>query len=193
MNLPAGINKWGVAVLGVVCFFLVVRLVAQYRSMMPRKPHAHPAPASAQSKRVEKGPSHAADDLAKYDPDVHFDTLKKLDARPLPDEDRAPFDSGLAAPAPVVAPTVQGAAPPPNAPPPPPPAPPLKAVGYNELPGGQKEAMVTFTEGERKDEMVMVHEGDQIGTRFKVSKIDSTMVVVEDGDTHKSLELPFPQ
>ncbi|HMD84006.1 MAG TPA: hypothetical protein VKO18_04815, partial [Terriglobia bacterium] len=81
---------------------------------------------------------------------------------------------------------------PPSAPPAPPPAPPLKAVGYNELPGGQKEAMVTFTEGEHKDDMVVVHEGDLIGTRFKVTKIDSTMVVVEDGETHQNLELPFP-
>ncbi len=196
MNLPAGINKWGAAVLGVVCFFLVAHLVAQYRAMQPGKSPAHLTAASAQPKGVEKSSTHPADDLAKYDPDVHFDALKKLDSRPLPDEDRAPFDSGLAAPTPVrgAAPTVQGTAPAPPAPapPPPPPAPPLKAVGYNELPGGQKEAMVTFTEGERKDDMVVVHEGDQIGTRFKVTKIDSTMVVVEDGDTHTSLELPFP-
>jgi len=199
MNLPVGINKWGVAVLGVVCFFLVAHLVAQFRTLQPGKSHAHLVAQGAPPKPVEKGSDHSADDLDRYDPDVHFDALKKLDSRPLPDEDRLPFDSGLVAPAPApspsraAAPTAPGAPAPVSAEPAPPPPPPLKAVGYNELPGGQKEAMVTFTEGEHKDDMVVVHEGEQIGTRFKVTKIDSTMVVVEDGDTHKSIELPFPQ
>jgi ribosomal protein L24 len=64
----------------------------------------------------------------------------------------------------------------------------LKAVGYNELPGGKKEAMVTYN-----DDLVVVHEGDLIGAKFKVVKIDPSMVVVEDGETHKDLQLPFPQ
>ena len=67
-------------------------------------------------------------------------------------------------------------------------------MGYNELPGGVKEAMVTFLAGDRKDEMVTVHEGETIsGTKFKVTKVSSTMVVIEDGDTNKTLELPVPQ
>jgi hypothetical protein len=61
-------------------------------------------------------------------------------------------------------------------------------VGYNELPGGKKEAMVTFN-----DDLEVVHEGDMIGTRFKIVKITPNMVVVEDDTTHQSLELPFPQ
>jgi hypothetical protein len=131
-----------------------------------------------------KGSPHVAEDLAQYDPDVHFDALKKLDSRPLPDEDRNPFEFvGEAAPPP---PQVAAAeAPPPPAPPPPPP---LKAVGYNELPGGKKEAMITYN-----DDLVVVHEGDLIGAKFKVVKIDPAMVVVEDGETHKNLELPFAQ
>jgi hypothetical protein len=64
----------------------------------------------------------------------------------------------------------------------------LKAVGYNELPGGKKEAMVTFN-----DDLVVVHEGDIVGSKFKVVKINPSMVVVEDGDTHENIELPFPQ
>ena len=61
-------------------------------------------------------------------------------------------------------------------------------MGYNELPGGKKEAMVTYN-----DDLVVVHEGDMIGTKFKVVTINPTMVVVEDGETHKTIELPFPQ
>ena len=48
--------------------------------------------------------------------------------------------------------------------------------------------MVTYN-----DDLVVVHEGDLIGAKFKVVKIDPSMVVVEDGETHKDLQLPFPQ
>ena len=190
MKLPPGTQKWGVAVLGVVSLLLVANLVAQYRGMQPRSSHAHPAPASAPSTHEGKESSHVTDDLAQYDPTVHFPSLKALDSRPLPDEERNPFEFVGGPPPPI--PQMNAAAPgAPNvapAPPPPPPPPPLKAAGYNELPGGQKEAMVTYN-----DDMVVVHEGDLIGTKFKVVKITPTMVVVQDGDTHQSLELPFPQ
>jgi hypothetical protein len=185
MKLPAGMNKWGVAVLGVVCLMLVLNLVAQYRAIQPGGSHLHSVPAGGPSVRVEKGSTHAAEDLARYDPNVHFEALKKLDSRPLPDEDRNPFAfvGGIAPPPPPVShgPVATAA-------PPPPPPPPLKAMGYNELPGGKKEAMVTFN-----DDMVVVHEGEPIGTKYKVVKIDPTMIVVEDGETHQTLELPFPQ
>jgi hypothetical protein len=184
MKLPVGINKLGVVVLGVVCLFLVANLVTQYRGMQPGHARQNPESATAFHARAGKGASHAAEDLAQYDPSVHFDTLKALDSRPLPDEDRNPFEF------------VGGEAPPPPKqdapktvlPAPPPPPPPLKAVGYNELPGGQKEAMVTLN-----DDMNMVHEGDMIGTKYKVLSISSAKVVVEDANTHEKLELPFPQ
>ena len=187
MKLPGGIQKWGVAVLGLVSLLLVINLVAQYREMEPGHSHAHPVKANGPPTRVANGASHAADDLAKYDPDIHFDALKTLDSRPLSDEERNPFEfvGGPPPPIPQVAAAAPGA---PKVAPAPPPPPPLKAAGYNELPGGQKEAMITYN-----DDMLVVHEGDMIGTKFKVLKITSTMVVVEDGDTHQNLDLPFPQ
>jgi hypothetical protein len=184
MKLPAGINKLGIAALGVVCLLLVVNLVAQYRGMQPRHSSANSASTSGSTPREGQGASHATDDLAQFDPSVHFAALKTLDSRPLPDEDRNPFEFVGGAPPQVV----KKDAPPPPSPPPPPPPPPLKAVGYNELPGGKKEAMVTFN-----DDLEVVHEGDMIGTRFKIVKITPNMVVVEDDTTHQSLELPFPQ
>jgi ribosomal protein L24 len=48
--------------------------------------------------------------------------------------------------------------------------------------------MVTYN-----DDLVVVHEGDSIGTKYKVVTINPAMVVVEDGETHQTLELPFPQ
>jgi hypothetical protein len=61
-------------------------------------------------------------------------------------------------------------------------------VGYNELPGGGKEAMVTFN-----DDLQVVHEGDTVGDKFKVLTISPSMVVVENGDTHEKIELPIAQ
>jgi len=183
MNIPAGFKRWGVIVLGAVCSLLVVNLVAQYRNMQPGRPHAVARSLPAPSARVV---AHVADDLAKYDPTVHFEALSELDSRPLPGADRNPFQ-----PVGAIGPQAQAqqaavvAAP---APPPPPPPPPLKAVGYNELPGGKKEAMVTFNE-----DLVVVHEGDTVGGKFKVVKIEPSMVVVQDGETQKTIELPFPQ
>ncbi len=185
MKIPAGINKWGIAVLGAGCVLLVANLVAEYRGLEPGRSRAHMTPASMSLQQVGRNFPHAADDLAKYDPNVHFDVLKKWDSRPLPDEDRNPFDFvGGAAPPPVS----QAVAPNAKLPPPAPPPPPLKAMGYNELPGGKKEAMVTYN-----DDLVVVHEGDSIGTKYKVVTINPAMVVVEDGETHQNLELPFPQ
>jgi len=60
-------------------------------------------------------------------------------------------------------------------------------MGYNELPGGQKEAMISFN-----DDVVVAHEGDVIGSKYKVVKIDPAKIVMENGDTHENFELPFP-
>jgi hypothetical protein len=184
MRRAAGINKWGSAVLGLVCAFLVANLVTQYRGMQPGHAQAYPGIASATHTRAGKSASHLAEDLAKYDPEVHFDALKELDSRPLPDEDRNPFEfvGGPVAPPPASVPLPR------PLPPPPPPPPPLKAVGYNELPGGQKEAMVTLNQ-----DLNVVHEGDMIGTKYKVESITAAQVVVEDVSTHEKINLPIPQ
>jgi len=184
MKLPSGIKQWGSAVLGVVSFILVANLVAQYRAMQPGHSQANPPPASGSPKRAAKASSRVTDDLAQFDPQVHFDALKALDSRPLPDEDRNPFEFIGGPPPPAPPPPT----PPPKVQPPPPPPLPLKAMGYNELPGGKKEAIVTLI-----DDVQMVHEGEMIGTRFTVVKIDPAKIVVTDGDTKQNVELPFPQ
>ncbi len=183
MKLSAGMEKWGTAVLGVVAALLVAHLVSEYRSWQPGNSSAHAASPAASSAKAEKSTSHAADDLAEYDPTVHFDALKQLDSRPLPGEGRNPFEYvGEAAPLPL---------PPKPVPvrlPPPPPPPPIKAMGYNELPGGKGEGMVSF-----KDDMEVVHEGDVVGGKYKVVKITPTAIVFQDAETQKTFELSFPQ
>ena len=185
MKLPAGSQKLGVGVLAVLSLILVGNLVRQYRKMQPRTGHAQLATTTVVHPQAGKTSAQVTADLVQYDPDVHFAALKTLDSRPLPDEDRNPFEfvGGMVAPVPAGA-----AAPVPVAAPAPPPPPPLKAVGYNELPGGKKEAMVTFN-----DDLSVVHEGEMVGVKFKVLTISPQMVVVEDGDTHEKIELPIAQ
>jgi hypothetical protein len=186
MTLPAGRNRWGSIALGVVCLGLVGNLVVQFRGLAPGHSKAKAAPASAPVSRSEKDSAHAVEDLAKYDPAVRFEALKQLDSRPLPDEDRNPFEDagGMASPL-TMASAPAGAPIAPAGPPPPPPIP-LKAVGYNDMPGGKKQAMIT-----NNDELVMAYEGDVIAGKYKVLKIDPSMVLIEDSETHKTVELPY--
>ncbi len=111
MKLPAGIEKWGSAVLGVVSVLLLVNLVSQFRGTRERESHPLPAPPKAARVRTEQGSSRSADDLARYDPVVHLEALKELEARPLPDTERNPFD--FVALPPEVTPQQLAAAPPP--------------------------------------------------------------------------------
>ena len=169
----------------VLALILVGNLVRQYRELEPGTGHAQVTTTTVVHPAAGKSAAQVTADLAQYDPQVHFAALKTLDSRPLPDEDRNPFEfvGGVAAPVPEGA-----AAPVPVAAPAPPPPPPLKAVGYNELPGGKKEAMVTFN-----DDLSLVHEGEMVGVKFKVLTISPQMVVVENGDTHEKIELPIAQ
>jgi Tfp pilus assembly protein PilP len=61
-------------------------------------------------------------------------------------------------------------------------------MGYNEAPGGQKEAFVSY-----EDQAIVVHEGDVVGSKYKVLKITSTAITVEDATSHQTTDLPFPQ
>ena len=184
MKLPAGIEKWGSAVLGVVSVLLLVNLVSQFRGTRARESHPLPAPPKAARVRGEQGLSRSADDLARYDPVVHLEALKELEARPLPDTERNPFD--FVAPPPEVTPQQLAA----GQPPPPPPPPPvlLKPMGYNEMPGGVKEAFATF-----EDQVFVVHEGDVVASKYKILKITPLVVTVEDAGSHQIVDLPIPQ
>jgi hypothetical protein len=129
------------------------------------------------------------DELSSYDPIVKLDMLKETEGRPLPDMHRDPFEfPGGAAPvahgkaAAATAPT------PPPAPPPPPPVT-LTVMGYSEGKGGVDEAMVS----DENQQVLLVHAGDSVGTRYKIVKIVPTAVTVEDSTTHQTVDLPVPQ
>jgi len=185
-------EKWGVGVLGAVSLALLVNLVLQIHrghagNMRPRA--ATPARAKATAHPGSKAPARkqtAPDELSRYDPVVKLDLLKEFEERPLPDLDRNPFEF-VAAPVKAApgqpAVVAQAAAPPP-------PAPPvnLKPMGYSEGAGGVKEAMVSD-----EDQIFVVHEGDSVGSRYKIIKITPSVITVEDTSAHQSVDLPIPQ
>jgi hypothetical protein len=185
MKWPAGIEKWGSAVLGVVSVLLLVNLVSQFRGTRARESHPLPAPPKTARVRPAQGSSRSTDDLARYDPVVHLEALKELEGRPLPDTERNPFDF-VAPPPPEVTPQQLAAAQQPSPPPPPPVL--LKPMGYNEMPGGAKEAFASL-----EDQVLVVHEGDVVASKYKILKITPLVLTVEDATSHQVVDLPIPQ
>jgi hypothetical protein len=191
MKVTGNIEKWGVGVLGIVSLALVVHLVLQFSGGRADDTR-HRAGTAARAKANTLPDSQAGigkqkipDELSRYDPLVKLELLKEIEDRPLPKLDRNPFEF-VAAPARRSPGQMMAAA----APPPPPPPPPvtLKPMGYSEGKGGVKEAMVSD-----EDQVFVVHEGDSVGTRYKVIKITPTVITVEDATLHQTVDLPVPQ
>lgn len=192
MKVTGHLEKWGAGVLGVVSLALLVNLIVQLKR--PSAGNAHPQvkvssgiatptpPAGKATTGRPKEPKELVE-LSRYDPTLDLDLLKKLDDRPLPDLKRNPFE--------FVTPPVKAgplhAAAAAAAPPPPPPVD-LKPMGYSEGAGGIKEAMVSS-----EDQIIVVHAGDSVGTRYKIIKITSTALTVEDATAHQTIDLPIPQ
>ena len=205
MKLSGQMEKWGIAILGVVSLVLVVILVNQYNQMraIVKLPAAKARPPARVGVRAgAKAPvvkqavrPRAPDDLSVYNSIVDVDLLKKYEDRPLPELHRDPFTFvAVVAPARVQAPGVAAA--PPPAPPPPPLN--LKVMGYTEGKGAPDEAMVELCSASCEtsspdDQVLVVHAGEAVGTRYKVVKINSTVVTVEDAAIHQTVDLPVPQ
>ena len=192
MSLPANTQKWASAALGILSLLLLVNLVMRLRAP---NAHSHAAIRAAAQAATTRAAAQSADDLARYDPILHEDVLKALNARPLPGTERDLFDFAGGAPAPARAVAQQqqaaAAAPAPAAPPPPPPML-LKPEGYNEMPGGEKQAFVSYG-SPPNDQTTVVREGDVVMARYKILKITPGMITVEDSTTHQTADLPIPQ
>ena len=205
MKLSGQMEKWGIAILGIVSLLLIVNLVTQYNHMQAvvklpvakARPPARVGARAGANAPVVKQPvrPRAPDDLSAYNSIVAVDRLKKFEDRPLPELGRDPFTFvAVAAP-----PRVQAAGEAP-APPPAPPPPPLnlKVMGYTEGRGAADEAMVELCAASCEnsspdDQVLVVHAGEAVGSRYKVVKISPTVVTVEDAAIHQTVDLPVPQ
>ena len=212
MKLPGRIDRWGVGVLGLVSLALIVKLVFQYKQMqagvkppgMKRSALTSPShvkangPAGGKAATVNlAGKQKISDELSRYNSLVELDLLKEFEDRPLPELKRNPFEFVAGpiqarqeqAPGPPAAPAPVQAPPPPMN---------LKVMGYSEGKGAAGEAMVELCAASCEtsspdDQVLVVHAGDAVGTRYKVIKISSTVVTVEDAAIHQTVDLPVPQ
>jgi len=186
-----------------VSLALLVHLVFQING--GRAGDTHPratAPRRAKTTALPSTKSAAVqasvpDELSRYNSALELGLLKQLEARLLPKLNRDPFDF-VGAQAKAAAPGIPAPAPAEAQPPAPPPIT-LKPMGYSEGKGGAKEAMVELCAtpncepSSLDDQIFVVHEGDPVGTRYKVIKITSTLITVEDASIHQTVDLPIPQ
>jgi hypothetical protein len=192
MKKRAQIEKIGVVALAGLCVFLIFRLVSEIMG----NPTPDTKPATTLSEPSQK-PASSAKDAAKKakgsassDSKLEMQILDKYEAKPLPDLGRNPFDFGPppltpAQKAAQAARGIGGAMTGSSAPAPP--HMPLRAIGYSERTGVGPEAYLTDA-----DNVFVVHDGDVVSKRFKVLKITSMVVEIQDGASGEKAQLPIP-
>ncbi len=192
MRPSTRVEKWGSGILALVSLGLLLNLVGNSGEVRAGAPHP-PLPAAAPDERRASAANRKNEEDDRFQSQIHLDVLEDLDARPLPDIDRNPFEFGV----PKLTPRqiqeakiqeAQKAAAQSQPQPPPPPAVALKVVGFGEKPDGSREAYVSD-----EDQIYIVHEGEPVGTRFKVMKIQPTFVEVQDAAANQTIQLPIPQ
>lgn len=190
MRTSTRAEKWGTAILAVVSILLLVNMVENFGVVRAGAPHP-PLPFPIPEDQHPVATNRKADEDDRFQSQIHLDVLEGLDARPLPDIDRNPFEFGMPklTPRQIEEAKIQEAqkAATQNQPPPPP-AVALKVVGYGEKTDGSREAFLSDEE-----QIYVVHEGDPVGSRFKVMKIQPTFVEVQDASANQTVQLPIPQ
>lgn len=184
MKLTGHLEKWASGILGVVCLVLLINLAQSSKPVRAGGTRAASSPASAVTPRNPAAPHPSAGEVSVDDPEVRLNLLKQIQSRPLLDFARNPFEFEPVRVNPSAVPSGPAA---PVQPPPPPPLP-LKALGYAEKKGNSREAYVSDDE-----QIYVVHVGETFGGRFKVLKITSQIIEIEDASTHQTAQVPFPQ
>jgi hypothetical protein len=192
MNRRKQLEKWGGVALAVLCAFLVFRLVKEIMGNPVANAAAEttassPAPQQSQPAATakKKGAGSAVSGSS-----MHFQQLDEYVPKPLPDLSRDPFDFG----APPLTPAQKamqaagriGGAMTANSGPPPMQIS-LRAIGYSERPYGPEAYLADA------QDVFIVHNGDLVSRRYKVVRITSNIVEVQDGTTGEKAQLPIPQ
>jgi hypothetical protein len=189
------IEKIGVVALAGLCVFLVVRLVSEITGnpaavAQPETRASAPSPKPAPQ---AKGATEKTPASPNSDSSMHIEALGEYHPKALPDLSPDPFDFGAppltpaqkaaqaaiaAAGGAMTASTSAG----PGAP-----RIPLRAIGYSERLGIGPEAYLVDS-----DEVYIVHDGDLVSKRFKIIKITSLIVEIQDGVSGEKSQLPIP-
>ena len=200
MDKKAKIEKWLAAGLGVVAVLAIVRAVSQASGVHAggaggagsgRQASATPTPTAHERLASRRGthPMDPPDDPVSFSSVLRLDELKAATSVPLPNLERSPFDFAPTPEEVKARKVAQELAK--NPPPPPPPPPPpinLKALGYQQ---DEKGKFLAYLSDDQ--DSYIVQEGQEFAKRFKVLKISSSMVEIEDETYHQTVQLPFAQ
>ena len=192
MKKRTQVEKIGVVALVGLCAFLVFRVVSEFMgSPSPSTPAQNTLSTSylkstpaAKSSPNKANSSDAASSL-------EMQSLDQYKPRPLPDLTRDPFGFG----APPLTPAQKaaqaaraaGGAMTASSAGPAQPRIPLRAIGYQDRIGVGPEAYLVDS-----DDVFIVHDGDVVSRRFKVVRITSMIVEVQDGASGEKAQLPIP-
>lgn len=192
MKNRKNVEKIGIAALAVFCVFLVFKLISEFRGN-PAEGAQSATAGSAQTPKPTPQTDTARKTAAspKSASPMQVRPLDEYRPKALPDLSRNPFNFG----APPLTPAQKAmqaaraagggamtasitAGPPPI---------PLRAIGYSERGGAGPEAYLMDN-----DEVYVVHDGDLLSNRFRILKITSTNVEVQDGASGEKAQLPIP-
>lgn len=190
MKSRKNIEKLGIAALAILCVFLVFKLVSEIMGdpaggVQPETTAAQTLKSSPQTTTARKATSSPGSASS-----MQVRSLDEYRPKPLPDVSRNPFNFGSQPLTPAqkamqAARTAGGAitastntGPPPI---------PLRAIGYSERgPRGPEAYLMDDTD------VYVVHAGDVLSNRFRILKITSTGVEVQDGASGEKAQLPIP-
>lgn len=146
-----------------------------------------PAPAAATTDKGKKGPAA----VSTLDPTLRFDLLSHSESRKYAGSGRNIFEFGYEPPPPPVVPKktpaqVEAE----KLPPPPPPPPPinLKFYGFASKPGESKKIFLSSGE-----DIFIASEGEVVNRRYRIVKIMTTSVEIEDTLNNNKQTIPLTQ
>ena len=193
MKNRKNVEKIGIAGLALLCVFLVFKLVSE---IMGNPAGSVQSETAVSAQTLKPTPQTDAARRGAASPKAVSPTqVRPLDeyrAKPLPDVNRNPFNFGAPPLTPAqrsmrAAGNAGGGAMTASITTGPPPIP-LRAIGYSERGGrGGPEAYLMDD-----TDVFVVHDGDLLSNRFRILKITSTAVEVQDGASGEKAQLPIP-
>lgn len=183
-------EKWGKIALAAFCALLVFKLVSEIKGSpsMADDPDQTASGPPAKPASLQKSASGKGTASVKLDSKYQLQSLEEYERKPMPDLSRNPFNFGAApiTPAQRAAQAASAAAAAASS------AAvrnriPLRAIGYSERIGVGPEAYLTDA-----DQVYVVHDGDTVSQRYKILKITSSIVEIQDGVTGEKTQLSIP-
>lgn len=177
------------ALMAIAVLFLV-RMFFSYASPTPSVAASVPNTGAAQSEAANQRGGGRGKSSAPLDPTLRTDLLKNSEGTEYRGSGRNIFEA-QATPAPIVQPShpvvqTQGFIGP--QPPPPPPPIPLKFFGFANKPGEQKSIFLA-----NGDAVFIGREGDIVNRRYKILRIQSNQVEIEDVLNNNRQTIPLTQ